>query len=154
MARKGETRLWRTLSSVFVLAVAVNYPWEMLQAPLYRMDTGSMPTWLHCFRASLGDGVLLLAILILGAWILGRLDWFHRPGLTGYAWMLTSGLCMAAAVEWMAVHVLNRWSYRPAMPLLPRLDIGLVPVAQMLVLPPAIFAVAAWLVLKRRGPAS
>lgn len=77
----GNLRLWRTLSSVFVLAVAVNYPWEMLQASLYRMDAGSLPTWLHCFRASLGDGVLLLVILILGAWILGRLDWFHRPGV-------------------------------------------------------------------------
>lgn len=150
----GDLRLWRTLSSVFVLAVAVNYPWEMLQASLYRMDTGSLPTWLHCFRASLGDGVLLLVILILGAWILGRLDWFHRPGLPGYAWMLTSGLCMAVAVEWTAVHVLNRWSYKPAMPLLPRLDIGFVPVAQMLVLPPAIFAVAARLAPKRRGGAT
>lgn len=88
----GDLRLWRILSSVFVLAVAVNYPWEMLQASLYRMDTGSLPTWLHCFRASLGDGVLILLILILGAGILGRLDWFRRPGLPGYAWMLTSGL--------------------------------------------------------------
>lgn len=143
----GDLRLWRTLSSVFAISVAVNYPWEMLQASLYRMDTGSLPTWLHCFRASLGDGALLLVILILGAWILGRLDWFHRPGLPGYVWMLASGVAIAVAVEWTAVHVLERWSYKPAMPLLPGLDIGLLPLAQMLVLPPVIFAVAA-----RLGP--
>lgn len=133
---------WKVSAVVFTVAVALNFPWEMLQAPLYRMDTGRRPAWLHCFRASLGDGLLVLLILVAGAGILGGLDWFRRPGGRGYAWMLISGLCIAVAIEWTAVHMLERWSYRPAMPVLPGLGIGVVPIAQMMVLPPLIFAAA------------
>lgn len=93
------------------------------------MDSGSLPGWLHCLRASLGDGLIVLVILIVGAWVLGRLDWFRRPGSKGYAWMWISGFCVAVAVEWTAVHILERWAYKPAMPLLPGLEIGLVPIA-------------------------
>jgi hypothetical protein len=42
----------------------------------------------------------------------------------------------------VAVHILNRWEYTPNMPKLPGLDIRLVPIAQMLVLPPLIFGIA------------
>lgn len=134
---------WKTCSMVFTVAVAFNFPWEMAQSRLFRMDTGGLPQWLHCLRASLADGLIVLLILILGAWILGRLEWFRRPSGRGYAWMLASGAIFAVALEWTMVHILRRWSYEPAMPLLPGLDIGLVPIAQMLLLPPAIFAVAA-----------
>ena len=138
-----ERATWKTYAEVGAVAVAFNFPWEMLQAPLYRMETGSWPLWLHCLRASFGDGLLVLLILVLGAWVLRRPDWFRRPGGPGYAWMLVSGAIFAVALEWTAVHLLRRWSYGPAMPMLPGLGIGLVPIAQMLVLPPAILAVAA-----------
>lgn len=87
--------------------------------------------------------MIVLLILILGVWILGRPEWFLRPGGRGYAWMLFSGAIFAVALGWTMVHILKRWSYKPAMPLLPGLDIGLVPVAQMLLLPAAVYAVAA-----------
>jgi hypothetical protein len=141
MSSKKRTT-WKSSAVVFAVAVALNFPWEVLQAPLYRMETGSWPTWLHCLRASFVDGLLVLLILVLGARVLGRPDWFDRPRGRGYAWMLVSGVIFAAALEWTSVHVLKRWSYEPTMPLLPGLDIGLVPIAQMLVLPPAIFFVA------------
>jgi Cu/Ag efflux protein CusF len=143
---------WTILAVVFAVAVGFNFPWEILQARLYRMETGRLPVWLHCFRASLGDGLLVLFILVSGAGIMQGLDWFRRPGLRGYAWMLASGLTLSVIVEWIAVHVLNLWSYTPAMPLLPGLRIGLVPIAQMLMLPPAIFAVAARVLPERGAP--
>ena len=151
-SNKGVT--WKTYAVVFAVAVTFNFPWEILQAPLYRIETGSLPRWVHCLRASFVDGLLVLLILILGARVLRRPDWFDRPGERGYAWMLASGAVFAAALEWTAVHILKRWSYEPTMPLLPVLDIGLVPIAQMLVLPPAIFALAAWLRTFVMRPAS
>ena len=136
----------KTIAVVFMVAVALNFPWEMLQARLYEMKTGRPAAWLQCFQASLGDALLVTVILVLGAWILGTIDWFRRPGWRGYTWILVSGAILAVALEWTSVHVLKRWSYKPAMPLLPGLEIGLVPIAQMVILPPAIFAVAARLV--------
>ena len=138
-----QQRAWKVCAVVLAVAVGLNYPWEMLQTPLYRVEDGGLPSWIHCLRASVGDGLVVLAALVLGALVFRRLDWFRRPGRGGYIWMLTSSLCIAVALEWASVHVLHRWSYSPAMPFLPVLKIGLVPIAQMAVLPPAIFAIAA-----------
>lgn len=136
----------RALGTLFLVAVAVNYPWELAQAPLFAWPGDTRNPWWHCFVASLGDGVLVLLIFAIGWLAWRRQNWFDRPGARGYVLMLVSGLMIAVAVEWIALHVLQRWAYLPAMPRLPVLDIGIVPILQLLVLPPLIFRVAsAWL---------
>jgi hypothetical protein len=133
---------------VFAVAVLVNYPWELGQAPLYvEMDDLRVALW-HCFIAALGDGVLVLAIFVAGAMVFRRADWFVRPGLRGYGVMLAAGLVIGVLVEWLGLHFLRRWAYAPRMPLIPGLGIGLVPVAQMLLLPPLVFRIVA--ALRRR----
>ncbi len=84
-----------------------------------------------------------MLLIIAAGWIsFQRWDWFQRPGVAGYLVMLTAGLVLAVLVEWVAVQSLGRWHYTENMPKLPGLDIGLVPIAQMLVLPPLIFRIA------------
>src|ERR1700704_231489 len=100
-------------------------------------DRGTV-AW-HCFVASLGDGLLVLLIFAVGASVLRRVDWFERPGAGGFLVMLAAGLVIALAVEWIAVHVAQRWSYTDQMPRIPGLGLGIVPVVQMLVLPPWVF---------------
>jgi hypothetical protein len=59
--------------------------------------------------------------------------------------MWTTGLVIGLTTEWIAVYVLGRWMYTVQMPLVPGLAIGLIPVVQMLILPPVIFRlVAVW----------
>ena len=58
--------------------------------------------------------------------------------------MLPAGLIIAVMVEWIAMSGLGRWSYTASMPLLPVLGVGVVPVVQMLVLPPVIFKITGW----------
>jgi hypothetical protein len=142
MAMHGWTRLplWVRL---FMVSVALNYPWEMGQAFLYVGMDYSAATWWHCFVASLGDGVLVGLIYFSGRRAMGHSDWFTRPGLKPYAIMVASGLLIGVWVEWVAVHRLARWTYTEAMPLIPVLEIGWVPVLQMLILPPLIFFVLA-----------
>ena len=133
----------RTLGLLFAVASAVNYPWELAQAPLYEWPGEPRNALWHCFVAALGDGVLVLLIFAAGLIALRRPDWFEKPGLEGYLVMLTAGASVAIAVEWTALHALLRWSYSDPMPRMPVLNVGLVPVAQMLILPPAIFRLAA-----------
>jgi len=104
------------LVRLFVISVALNYPWEMGQAFLYVGMDYSAATWWHCFVASLGDGVLIGVIYFSGRLVMGCSDWFARPGLKPYAIMLTSGLLIGVLLEWVAVHRLARWTYTEAMP--------------------------------------
>ncbi len=130
----------KTLISVFIIAVLLNYAWELAQAPLYAgLDDYNPGVFWHCFVASLGDGIMVLLIVAAGSLALRRWDWFLEPGLAGYLAIITAGLLLAVLVEWVGVHILGRWQYTARMPQLPGLDIGLVPIAQMAILPPVIF---------------
>jgi hypothetical protein len=99
--------------------------------------------WWHCFVASLGDGILIWIMFGIGWIVFRRPDWYVRPTIAVYALMLTVGLVIGAGIEWIAINVLNRWSYTASMPLVPWLDVGLVPVLQLLLLPPLTFLIAA-----------
>ncbi len=136
---------WWTLRSIFVVAAVFNYAWELAQSPLY-VGMGSWDqVWWHCFVASLGDGLLVLLIFSAGWAIWQRQDWFAQPGVAGYTVMLLVGLGIGIGVEWIAVHIVGRWAYTERMPLVPGLGVGLLPILQMLILPPLIFWVAtAW----------
>ena len=132
------------LITVFIAAVLLNYFWELAQAPLYlEMEEYNAVVFWHCFVASLGDGVMVLLIVAAGWITLRKPDWFVRPDVGGYFVMIAAGLLLAVSVEWMAVHELGRWAYAERMPIVPGLGIGLVPIAQMLILPPVIFRISA-----------
>ena len=129
------------LVRIFAAAGALNFPWEMAQMRLYA-STGS---WLQdsagCLRASLGDGGMVLIIYAAGALLFRRLDWSRKPRVSGYAVMLTMGAVLAAAFE-MAALDSGRWVYGPSMPRLPMTaGLGLLPILQMVILPPIIFKV-------------
>ena len=129
--------------TLFVVAVLFNYAWELAQSPLYTEMDSARTVWWHCFVGSLGDGLLVLLIFAAGWMVLHQQDWFVSPGVRGYAVMLATGLVMSVGIEWIAVHIVGRWAYTEHMPLVPGLDVGLVPILQLLVLPPLIFWVAA-----------
>jgi len=134
----------KRLFLLFIVAVLLNYLWELAQAPLYAgMENYSAAVFWHCFVASLGDGIMVLLIVAAGWTIFQRSDWFERPGVAGYLVMLTAGLVLAILVEWVAVHILGRWQYTDRMPTLLREGIGLVPIAQMIMLPPLVFRAVA-----------
>lgn len=136
---------------IFIVAVLLNYLWELAQAPLYvGLKSYDPAVFWHCFVASLGDGLIVLVITAAGWITLRRWDWFERPGVRGYLVMLAAGLLMAVLVESVAVHVLGRWEYTDRMPTVPHLDIGLVPIAQMLLLPPLVFRAVALLESRKR----
>ena len=140
-AAVGEWPVWSSMARLFAAAVAVNFAWEMAQMRLYA-STGS---WLQdsvgCLTASLGDGGMILMIWATGALVFRRLDWFRRPRVSGYAVMLTMGVMLAVAFEMSALRS-GRWVYGPSMPRLPMTaGLGLLPLLQMVILPPVSFTV-------------
>ena len=132
----------RQIVAIFVIAVALNYVWEIAQASLYAGEENWGNTWWHCFVASLGDGILVWIIFACGWTAFRRFDWYLYPSGRAYGLMLATGLFIGFGIEWVALNLLNRWAYTISMPVVPGLNVGLVPILQMLVLPPLIFFLA------------
>jgi hypothetical protein len=148
---ESHRKLMQSLIWQFAVAVPLNYVWELAQVPFYAgLERYNAAVFWHCFKASLGDGVMVLLIASVGWISFQRWDWFQRPGGAGYVVMLTAGLVLAVVVEWVAVFILARWEYTDKMSTVPTLGIGLVPIAQMLILPPLIFRTVALLTSSKR----
>lgn len=133
----------RRVLAIFFVAVILNDVWEFSQKSLYVGVTGTPGAFWHCFIASLGDGVLVGLIYAAGCITFGRSDWFVRAQRWRMPFVLIAGLVVGASVEWIGVRVLHRWVYAPSMPLVPGLELGLVPVLQMLLLPTVVFLIVA-----------
>ena len=98
--------------NVAVFAFLLNYPWEFLQVPFFA-DMATAPHWdavRFCTRATLGQ--------IIG--------------------FIAAGIAITVAFEWFATEVWDRWSYGEAMPTIPLLRTGLLPLLQWTILPPII----------------
>src|SRR3990172_7954170 len=133
---EGVRQSWRIL----VLAIVLNFLWEMAQAYAYSgMPPSSFGATLVCARASLIDGLLVLGIFWGGVVVFSRVEWVERPGLAGYFFMAAAGFLVSVIIELNAVYRLGKWGYRATMPLLPPWEVGVLPVLQMLLLPPVIF---------------
>lgn len=146
-------RLAKTLSRLavlFVISVLLNFPWEVAQMPLYVEDGSWFEFALHCIIPSLGDGLIVMFIFCVGWVARGRSDWADQPDAAAYMLMLITGFCVAVVVEWVGFYGLKRWSYTVSMPLLPVLSIGVVPVLQMLILPPLVFRMTGWWLARRQ----
>jgi hypothetical protein len=85
----------------------------------------------------------VLLIAAVGWVMLRQVDWFKHPAFSGYLLMVSAGLLLAVLVEWTGLRVLGRWQYTKEMPMVPGLNVGLVPIAQMLILPPLVFRIVA-----------
>ena len=124
---------------LFVVSAALNFLWELVQAPLFVGMTSVGAIQWHCFVASLGDGIILWIIYGLGWAAFGTWRWTAQPGSWQMAFMVSVSLVIAFLIEWSALHWLHRWVYTDQMPIIPVLDVGLTPILQMLILPPFIF---------------
>jgi hypothetical protein len=75
-------------------------------------------------------------------WLLfGRADWYIRPRLKEYLLMTVLGFTIAVLIERRALAG-SRWVYTDQMPIMPIVNVGLVPVLQLIVLPPVVLWMA------------
>ncbi|MDZ4779724.1 MAG: hypothetical protein SGJ19_05690 [Planctomycetia bacterium] len=77
----------RYVRSLAVVAIALNWLWEMLQMPAYVEMVG--PDWgntaWRCTGATLGDVATTLGICLAGALSAGTPRWAHRPSWSTWA---------------------------------------------------------------------
>ena len=140
--------LTATCARLLVLALPTYFAWEMLQAPAFTgMPVGWWAATGACALATVGDGVIVLAVFGVGAFLYHDWRWFSPPRAGRYGIVVFAGVIVHAVIEWVMVYRLGRWGYKPWHPIVPFLGIGVVPLLQPLVLLPFLFCV-----LARTGP--
>jgi hypothetical protein len=125
---------------ILVVAFLLNWIWEATHAAAYVESTGPFLYRLrHCLPMAGTDALWTLA---LWAIVPGSI---RRPDS---AWRLTTvaalGAVSAIVLERVAIAE-GRWTYNALMPIVPIVDVGLWPVAQMTVLP----VITVWLARTR-----
>jgi len=120
-------------------AFALNLVWENAQAFLFRGYGGFARHFWICFVGTLGDIIIVAAIYGAVALLWRDATWYRQISMGQVAFVVMLGITIAVAIEAWAL-ASGRWAY-DGMPLVPFTGIGLVPVLQMVILPPLIFAI-------------
>ncbi|MDA2917067.1 hypothetical protein MYX64_09555 [Nitrospinae bacterium AH_259_B05_G02_I21] len=140
------------LGTLYGVAVAVNFIWEVPQMAFYEWWGASWSVGLLiCLQAALGDGLLVLTLYGLGYAFFRQRNWILQPSVAGYSLLVLAGMVIAVAIEMHAL-AWGRWAYNALMPVIPGLGVGLVPVVQMMILPTLIAFLTRWWLLG--GPAT
>jgi hypothetical protein len=138
----------RYSAALTVVAFVVHYIWENLQCPLFAHRPEPTPMWLAMIRASLGDVALTWIAQLALARGTGQWIWPRRAPLRAWVLLLAPAGGMAVAIELYALQT-SRWSYTVANPRVPGLGVSVLPLAQLMVLFPLSFLVAARLARRR-----
>lgn len=123
---------------VFAVAYALNFVWEYAHYPLYVCDWNRL---VCALVASIGDGVIVLGIYWLIAWVFSDLLWISSISAKQATLAVLSGLAVAWIVELRAL-ALGKWLYSASMPIVPGTGAGLSPLLQLALLPLLTFWVA------------
>ena len=134
-----------------MVGFVLNFVWEMAQLPAF-MDEAGRPfrlgigaSALHCFVPTLGDITVVGLTFVLGWAIHSRPDWIRRLGWRDVVLVSLPLVLLAISVELVNVYVLNRWSYNQRMPMVPLIDVGLLPTVQLALLTLLTFAIVGWI---------
>ncbi len=129
---------WSFFAALFVVALALNWAWEMVEMPGYAQMAGRPwpETVLLCARAALGDVAMTFAICGLGALATRQPRWSLSGRWNVYVTTALLGAGLATAYEWYSLAT-GRWSYTSLMPIVPLRHVGLWAVLQLAILVPA-----------------
>lgn len=127
----------RVQAALVFVAMPLHLAWEVTQIMAYDFpQQGLMTNLIGCLVPSLGDGLMTLMIY-WGGWLVFRdPGWILRLRVKEYIFMALLGFALAVAIEWNALYRTGAWNYNPRMSRIPIAGIGVLPVIQMLVLPP------------------
>lgn len=137
--------LWLATIRWYLALSALAHPvWETAHLPLYTIwQSASLPALafavIHC---SVGDVVLAGGTLMAAIVVSGDSSWPQRrfASVVGLATVL--GIAATVYLERMNTQVWKNWAYGDAMPVVPWMEVGLTPLLQWALLPPAVLALA------------
>ena len=123
---------------VALTAFILHIIWENAQAPLFDGYISFSQHFYACLIGTFGDVVITLSVYAAIALLKNDPNWIATMNKKDIAVIAAIGLFIALGIEWRALFS-GRWAYAEAMPLVPYLKAGILPVIQMTVLLPLSF---------------
>ena len=132
------------LRTLLVISAAAHLAWEVVQLPLYTIWwTGTAAeiafAAVHC---TAGDVVIMTSSLV-GALVVFGQGWPSSE--TSFRKVMFATIVIGVAYtiysEWLNVSVRGTWAYTTAMPLVPPLGTGLLPLLQWIAVPGVAFVI-------------
>lgn len=131
---------------LFLLAIPLHLIWEVAQIRAYEFpETGLMTDVIGCLLPTLGDGLMTLIIFWTGWAVFRDSRWILKPALKGYLLMFVIGIFLAIIVELNALYLTGAWRYSEQMITISVLGVGLLPLLQMVLLPPITAVLLRWI---------
>lgn len=124
------------ITTLVIVAFVLHIIWENIQAPLFAGYESFPQHFSMCFVGTVGDVLITLSVLAF-LWLLKK-DVTRSADFLGLAII---GFVIAVAIEQNAL-LADKWDYASAMPIIPWLNVGLVPTIQMTILLPLSFYIA------------
>lgn len=116
--------------------------WEWMQSPFYIDISEDFNTivWfrIHCTFEDVFTLLLIIGVLCI---FKRKISWIYRPRKIDYILITIMGVFYTLISEYVNIHVSHSWGYSKWMPLIPWLDVGIVPLLQWLILPSVILVI-------------
>ncbi len=129
----------RFLFSLFIVATALHFGWEISQMGYYSFSVPSLPSYDAFIKdhwtVAAKDGLITVALYLLVGMLVKNAGWAKRFSQRRLAFLIVLGFLWAVGVEYHATEVAHRWAYAKSMPIIPILNVGVAPVLQMVILP-------------------
>jgi hypothetical protein len=133
---------------LFVLAVsafALNMLWELAQVFAFSSlnKASALEIFILVTIASIADAIITLVAFLTVALIRRDRRWWKSAGAADFLIFAVVGMISAVLIETIALSR-GTWTYGEYMPVIPLLEIGLLPLLQLTLLLPAVL----WIALK------
>ena len=122
--------------SLFLVSFFLNFFWEVTETYFYVLKYSDFSTmlygWFHC---TLGDVMITLGSFWFVSVVHWNRRWFLKSTGRSFAGFVILGVVYTLFSEWANVRISKSWAYNEAMPVIPLLKVGLVPIIQWIVIP-------------------
>ena len=133
----NKAALKRFILIVTLLAYLINFAWEIMQSPLYR-GFYEKPHLAVCALASVADAIMVVLLYLCFALLYRGFFWSPFFKMQRIILLILVGGTGAVFSEIRHVSAGN-WAYAESMPIIPIVNVGLLPVLQFMFLPLIIY---------------
>lgn len=129
----------RFLFSLFIVATALHFGWELSQMGYYSFSVPSLPSYdafiQDHWTVAAKDGLITVALYLLVGMLVKNAGWAKRFNRQRFTFLIVLGFLWAVGVEYHATEIAHRWVYAKSMPMIPIINVGVAPILQMIIIP-------------------